>query len=98
MVFGLREMGASVHCEVPLPVYYRRHLVGEYRADLIVDDRVIVEVKAVELLSQAHRAQLLNYLTATSIEIGMLLNFGTRPAYERVVFSNERKEPRPLLF
>jgi GxxExxY protein len=59
---------------------------------------VIVEVKTVEVLAPAHRAQLLNYLKATDIELGMLLNFGPRPAHERLILSNSRKTPQPLRF
>jgi GxxExxY protein len=98
MVVGLRRLGASVREEVPLVVRYLGEVVGEFRADLIVDDAVIVEVKVAERLTTAHRAQVTNYLKATKLEIGMLLNFGPDAAFQRVILSNERKEPQPLRF
>ena len=94
----LSDQGAKVTAEVPIHVHYKARVVGEYRADLIVDGAVIVEVKAADALTPSHRAQLLNYLKATDIELGMLLNFGPRPAYERLIFSNSKKTPRPLRF
>lgn len=93
MVVALADAGARVAREVMLPVYFRGRLVGEYRADLIVDDRVIVEVKAVQSITAAHRSQLLNYLKATNIECGLILNFGPKPEFERLVFANHRKTP-----
>lgn len=96
MVVALREAGAVVAEEVPLSVRFRGRVVGEYRADLVVDDQVIVEVKCVSHLLAIHRAQLLNYLKATRYERGLLLNFGPTPQFERLIFTNELKEPRPL--
>jgi GxxExxY protein len=98
MVVGLRRLGASVQEEVPLVVRYLGEVVGEFRADLIVDDAVIVETKVADRLTPAHRSQITNYLKATSLEVGMLLNFGPNAAYQRVILSNERKAPRPLSF
>lgn len=96
MLVALADAGAQARTEVPLPIYFRGQRVGDYRADLIVDGQVIVEVKAVQAISPAHRAQLLNYLKATRIERGLLLNFGPRPQFERMVFANHRKEPKPI--
>jgi GxxExxY protein len=62
--------------QVPLSVTYRDHIVGEYYADLIVEDKVICELKAVEVLRKAHEVQLVNYLVATEIDVGVLINFG----------------------
>lgn len=93
MIVALADAGVRVAREVLLPVHFRSRLVGEYRADLIVDDRVIVEVKTAQAITAAHRAQLLNYLKATDIERGLLLNFGPRPEFERLVFANHRKTP-----
>jgi GxxExxY protein len=78
-----------------LPVYFRGIVVGDYIADILVDDKRILEWKAVEDLSSAHEAQLLNYLKATQIELGLLLNFGPKLKIKRLVFSNERKRSRP---
>ena len=66
-------------------------------ADLLVDD-VLVELKAVEKLSPVHRAQVINYLKATSLEKALLLNFGPKPEFERLILTKDRKEPKPLQF
>ena len=95
MVVALVDAGAHVAREVALPVHFRGHLVGEYKADLLVDHEVLVEIKAVDKLGPAHRAQLLNYLKATMIERGLLLNFGPSPQFERLLFTNDRKAPPP---
>ena len=73
-------------------MYYAGHLIGEYFADLIVNDSVIVEIKATKTLLDEHEAQLLNYLKATSYEVGLLLNFGPKPQQKRRSFDNNRKE------
>jgi len=70
------KAGLKVECEVPLRVVYDGLIVGEFAADMLVNGKVIVEIKAVQKLSTAHEVQLVNYLTATGIEIGLLLNFG----------------------
>ena len=67
-------------------------MVGEYFADLLVEDKVIVELKAAEALSPAHEAQLLNYLKATGISVGLVLNFGPRPEFRRKVFTQASKK------
>lgn len=72
----LETQGLRIAKEKPFPVFYRGKQMGQYVADLVVENRVIVELKAVDDLVQAHRAQLLNYLKASSIPIGLLLNFG----------------------
>ncbi len=72
----LREAGVAFACGYPLHVRYRGALVGEFVADVFVDGRVVVENKAVRALTAAHEAQLVNYLAATGVEIGLLLNFG----------------------
>lgn len=87
----LREMNYKVSQQKPINVYYRGALVGEYFADLIVADCVIVELKAKESINDAHISQLINYLKATEIEVGLLLNFGRKPEYKRKVFSNDGK-------
>ena len=69
-------------------------MVGDFRADLTVQDKVIVEVKAARAIDPAHEAQLLNYLRATQMEVGLLLNFGEKPEFKRLVFDNARKRPR----
>ncbi len=88
----LEKRGLKVHKEFGIKVRYAGQIVGEYFADLIVEDRVVVEVKAVKMLAQEHEAQLLNYLKATPYEVGLLLNFGPKPEQERRSFDNDRKE------
>jgi GxxExxY protein len=68
--------GLKAQQQTPVPVYYRDHLVGEYFVDLLVEDRVILEIKAVQQLAKEHEVQLVHYLTATGIEDGLLINFG----------------------
>jgi len=70
----LRKIGAEA--EKPITVHYRGEMVGNYIADIVVKDKIIVEIKAIKALSEIHEVQLVNYLTATGIEVGLLLNFG----------------------
>ena len=79
MFIELRDSGISVETEVPLKVYYKNHIVGDYRADMIADRQVIIELKAINALLPIHEVQLVNYLTATGIDDGMLINFGSDP-------------------
>ncbi len=81
----LERTGREVLREVALHVMFERQLVGEFRADLIVDRRVVVEVKAVDQLGGSHEAQLINYLRAANLPVGLLVNFGPRPSYRRLV-------------
>jgi GxxExxY protein len=81
--------GLYVEKQKQTSVYYEEKKVGEYYADLIVDDCVIVELKAAESLCEEHEFQLINYLKATEVEVGLLLNFGKKPEFKRKVFSNE---------
>ena len=92
LIFELREINLKIVQQKPINVFYRGVLVGEYFADLVIEDSVIVELKAKEIIIDAHISQLINYLKATEIEVGLLLNFGKKPEQRRKVFSNERKE------
>jgi len=74
-----------------IKVFYEDEIIGEYFADILVDDKVIVEIKAAKNLVVENEAQLLNYLKATNIEVGLLLNFGPKPEVKRKVFDNYRK-------
>ena len=85
----LKDSGIFVQKQVPVDVYFEEELVGEYFADLIVDESVIVELKAVEALHPMHEVQLVNYLKATEIEVGLLINFGDKIEIKRKVFSNK---------
>ena len=88
----LEKRGLKVDQEFEIKVYYGGQVVGEYFADLIVANSVIVEIKATKSLAQEHEAQLLNYLKATSYEVGLLINFGPKPEQKRRSFDNNRKE------
>ncbi len=81
----LANRGLRADREVQLTVRYRGEVVGEYRADLIVDQKVIVETKVGERIIQAHEMQLLNYLSATGLRVGLILNFGPRPTFRRLL-------------
>lgn len=76
LAFDLRSAGYKVEVEKPIKVYYRDQIVGDFVADLVINGALIVELKAVEYLTIHHSVQLVNYLTATGLEMGLLLNFG----------------------
>lgn len=90
----LGSEGLMVERQAHLPVWFRGRKIGRFRADLIVNRKVIVELKAARVLEAAHEAQLLNALRSTCIEIGILFNFGPRPQFKRMAFSNQRKNVR----
>ena len=75
LVIELRERGLSAESQVPIKVRYRGHIVGDYFADIVVNNQVILEIKAIESLAKVNEAQLLNYLKATGYKIGLLINF-----------------------
>ena len=87
----LQKMGLTVYPQSPIRIYYDEELVGLYCADILVEDRVIVELKATDTIIEKHEAQLLNYLKATEIEIGLLLNFGHKAEFKRKIFENRYK-------
>ena len=87
----LAELGLAVVREQAIDVHYRGQIIGEFFADLIVNDLVIVEVKSVEQLCEAHEVQLVNYLRATRVELGLLINFGSEIQIRRRIFTNDRK-------
>jgi GxxExxY protein len=91
LVIALRQMEVTVEQQAKIPVYFAGQIVGEYNADLLVENCVIVELKAVQRIAPEHEAQLLNYLRATPYEVGLLLNFGPKPEFRRKAFSNDRK-------
>ena len=72
-------------------MFFRGRVIGDFKADLIINEKVIVELKAVRILNPAHEAQLINYLKATNIEVGLLLNFGVKSEFKRFVYDNKRK-------
>jgi GxxExxY protein len=88
---ALVSAGMTIGRQTPVPVLFRGERIAEFKADLIVEGKVIVELKAARTIETAHEAQLLNYLRGTMIEVGLLLNFGPHPQVRRLVFSNDRK-------
>ena len=91
LMLEFEEKGIKAVSQSTIPVYYKGRTIGEYFADILVEDSVIVEVKAVKSLMAEHEAQILNYLKATQIEVGLLLNFGPKPEIRRKAFNNSRK-------
>ena len=91
MALSLAQAGLTLARQVPVEVWFRKHSVGSFRADLIVGKGLLVELKAARAIENAHVAQVLNYLRATNLEAGLLLNFGQRPQFKRVVYDNRRK-------
>jgi len=92
MLIELRKFGLYCEAQRPIKVYYDGMLVGDYFADIVVGDKIIIELKAAESLCEEHEAQLLNYLRATDIEIGLLFNFGKTPQFKRKVWTNIRED------
>ena len=91
LVIEMKKLGLSAEPQKQIQVYYENELVGDYFADIVVNDTVIIELKAVRALAEEHEAQLLNYLKATRIEVGLLLNFGPKSELKRKVYDNELK-------
>jgi GxxExxY protein len=91
---ALLQTGLKVAIEVPVPVYFRGEIVGNFRADLVVNDCVLLELKAISAFDPAHEGQLLHYLRATNLEVGLLLNFGPRAQFKRFILENDRKKIR----
>ena len=91
LYYALIDQGLKCEIEKWIKVHHDGHVVGDYRADLLVEDCVILELKAHEFLNPSNEKQLINYLKATVIEVGYLLNFGKKPQFSRKVFSNDRK-------
>lgn len=91
LVIELKKRGISAQQQKRVDVYYDRYQVGEYYADILVDDSIILELKASDGIAPEHEAQLINYLKATDIELGFLLNFGPTPQFIRRILTNDRK-------
>jgi GxxExxY protein len=91
MVLELRKMRLDVASEKPISVHYDGQIVGEYFADIVVAEKVILEIKAVQAVNPAHEAQLVNYLKATNIDVGLLLNFGESLKVKRKIFETARQ-------
>ena len=91
LVLLLSEDDLKVEQQKPITVYYHGQVVGEYIADVLVNDLVLLELKSAKNIVEQHVAQLLNYLKSTEIEVGLLLNFGPQAEFKRKVYDNERK-------
>src|SRR5215210_8130726 len=89
-------MNLKVCRQIEIPVWFRGHQVGDFSADMLVKNSVLIELKAARALDSAHSAQLLNYLRATEIEVGLLLNFGLKPEFKRFAFENSRKKVQKI--
>ena len=94
MEVALSSLKLKVCRQIEIPVWFRQHRVGDFSADMLVENCVLIELKAAGALDSAHSAQLLNYLRATEIEVGLLLNFGLKPDFKRLIFDNPRKSIR----
>lgn len=92
MIIELNKRGIKAETNARIVVYYEGHEVGEYFADLLVEHKVIIELKAAESLAKEHHAQLLNYLKASKIDIGLLLNFGPKPEFKRKIYEEAREQ------
>ena len=91
LALELRNVGLKIEQQQPILVYYEAQVVGEYFADIVVNETIIVELKATRQIMREHEAQLLNYLKATRFEVGLLLNFGPKAEYKRKVYDNTTK-------
>ena len=91
MIIELKKQGRECETQKPIDVFYDKICIGSYFADIIVENKVIIELKACEYLIEKHEIQLVNYLKATEIEVGLLLNFGKEVEYKRKVLSNDFK-------
>jgi GxxExxY protein len=94
LALALAEAGLLVASQVAVPVHFRGHVIGDFRADLIVNGEVLLELKALQTLDRNHEAQVLHYLRATSIEVALLLNFGPKPQFKRILLDNDQKKIR----
>ena len=91
MLIELKKLGLFVSNQTPIDVYYDEQNIGKYFADIIVNEKVIIELKAAENIAEEHECQLVNYLKATEIEVGILLNFGKEPQFKRRVLTSDYK-------
>ena len=94
LMLALEAAGLAVCSRVDIPVWFRGHQVGHFEGDLLVEKCVLLELKATRALDSSHQAQLLNYLRATGIEVGLLLNFGPKPEFKRLAFDNSKRRVR----
>lgn len=91
LLLVLTDYGLTVQEQYPIDVYLKDRKVGEFKADLIIEGKILVELKAVSMLLPVHKAQLINYLKVTKIEIGLLMNFGDEPEFKRYIFNKNNQ-------
>ncbi|MDP8227337.1 MAG: GxxExxY protein [Candidatus Celaenobacter polaris] len=92
MKIELEKKGFSIESQKSIQVIYTGEIVGKYFADIIVNNMIILEIKANDVLVEENEIQLINYLKATNLEVGLLLNFGKKPEIKRKIFSNKKNE------
>lgn len=90
-VIALAEIDIPHRRQVSVPVLFRGHPVGFFKADFIVEDEIVLELKSAQAIDKAHISQLLNYLRVSHLELGFLFNFGPKAVFRRLAFSNSRK-------
>jgi len=90
LIIELKNRGIKVSQQHPIKIFYNKINVGNYFADIIVDNKIIIELKAVEKIVSAHHNQVINYLRASDIKVGILLNFGEKAEFKRVVFTRKK--------
>ena len=91
MVIALKAAGLTVAQRVPYPVFFRGHLLGDFYADIVVENLVLVEIKSKSTLHPHDEAQAINYLRASTLEVALIMNFGPKPDYTRKILTNDRK-------
>lgn len=91
LALALESAGLKVCNRVDIPVWFRGHQVGHFEGDILVETCVLLELKAARALDSSHQAQLLNYLRATGIEVGLLLNFGPKPEFKRLAYDKSKR-------
>jgi GxxExxY protein len=91
LMIELRKLGLYCSQQQHIDVFYDHEKVGDYFADIVVEGKIIIELKALDSISPEHEAQLVNYLRATDMEVGLLLNFGKTPQYKRRVLTTAYK-------
>lgn len=92
MLLELKQRGFFVEAQKQIKVYFKEYQVGDYYADLVVDELIIIELKAAESIAPEHEHQLINYLRGTEMEVGLLFNFGKKPEFKRKIFDNNKKK------
>jgi GxxExxY protein len=94
VAIAIRDVGLEVHEEVELPVWFRGRQIAKFRADMIVAGKLLIEVKIAPEIDRFHMAQVLHYLKASDLEVGLLFNFGREPKFKRIAHGRARKRPR----